>query len=90
MVKLTEPQIEKIRNKRMQEQDYQSKLIAWENELFPTEKDILIRLHYLSYATWLFGGKWWPDDVYGWLKRKYVGQFVCKRATLTFKDSEST
>jgi hypothetical protein len=54
MVVLTEKQIEEMKNKRHQEQDYQNKLIALENETFPTEKDVLIRLHYLSFATGLF------------------------------------
>ena len=86
MVNLTDKQIEQVRDKRLKEQDYQIKLIAWENETFPTEKNILVRLHYLSYTAGLFGGKWWPDEMYEKLKQKYVGQFVAKRATLRFTD----
>lgn len=89
MVVLTEKQIEEMKNKRHQEQDYQNKLIALENETFPTEKDVLIRLHYLSFATGLFWGKWWPDDTYEKLKRKYAGTFTIKRAVLTFNDGQS-
>jgi hypothetical protein len=49
----------------------------------------LIRLHYLSFATGLFWGKWWPDDTYEKLKRKYAGTFTIKRAVLTFNDGQS-
>ena len=93
-MELTEDQIQKIRDRRVKEREMQIKLVNGErpegsDNPLTDEKEILKKLHSLSFSSWLFAGKTWPHSVYEKLKIKYAGMFVLKWCTLTFKDVES-
>lgn len=85
MMKLTDKQIEVVRDKRVMEREMQIALINWwrppDRTHITDEREILSRLHFRSYRTGLSPE---VDKRYEELKKKYVGQFTVKWASLAF------